>query len=77
MATVKFLIETIDHSFGRTDEINIYFQMQKGLIDKGHTLEYYFASSNDLATTIKTKDHLYNFIKSFKFLKSDDILKNL
>jgi hypothetical protein len=77
MATVKFLIESIDYSFGRMDEIHVYFQIQKDLLDKGHTLEYYHISTNEVATTIETIDHFYNFIRSFKFLPVDDILEKL
>jgi hypothetical protein len=77
MATIKFLIDTIAPSFGRTDEAHDYFQLQYKLLEKGHVMQYYFASSGEIASTIKTLDHLTNFIETFKFLPSEEILNRL
>ncbi len=77
MATFKFLIETIDDTFGRTDQINDYFQLQMDLLEGGHYLAYYSLHSDEIETCIKTKKHFYNFIRSFKFLSAEEIIDSL
>ncbi|MCW8896882.1 MAG: hypothetical protein OQJ96_12870 [Flavobacteriales bacterium] len=76
MATVKFMIDTIDHWFGKTDQIHDYFQLQHDLLEKGHTIQYH-SNSGEVETIIKDKEHFYNFIRSFKFLPTEEIIKRL
>src|SRR5690606_38758844 len=77
MATIKFLIETIEHDFARTEEMYDYFILQHNLLKKGHKLQYHFQSSDEIATTISDTEHFYKFIRSFKFLPVSSILTKL
>lgn len=76
MAKILFFIDTIDHSFGRTKQIQDYFQLQYELLEDGHEIQYCFSRDN-IATTIRDKKHFYNFIRTFKFLKTEEIINNL